>query len=111
RAAPRGARGQRADAPHRGRRDRLVQLHRARVHGEEGPARGRSRAAPRRHGAEHRSQPGAALTEAAVEAFGAQALRVVAILLLAWLLQAVAARLIRIFRNYMGRRTGPDEIT
>jgi small conductance mechanosensitive channel len=33
------------------------------------------------------------------------------ILLLAWLLQAVAARLIRLFRNYMGRRTGPDEIT
>jgi len=32
------------------------------------------------------------------------------ILLLAWVLQAVAARLIRIFRNYMGRRTGPDEI-
>ena len=27
------------------------------------------------------------------------------------MLQAVAARLIRIFRNYMGRRTGPDEIT
>ena len=42
---------------------------------------------------------------------GAQALRVVLILLLAWLLHAVAARLIRLFRSYMGRRTGPDEIT
>jgi small-conductance mechanosensitive channel len=30
---------------------------------------------------------------------------------LAWILQAVAARLIRLFRSYMGRRTGPDEIT
>lgn len=27
------------------------------------------------------------------------------------MLQAVAARLIRLFRSYMGRRTGPDEIT
>jgi small conductance mechanosensitive channel len=39
-----------------------------------------------------------------------QLLRIVAILLLAWLLQAVAARLIRVFRTYMARRTGPDEI-
>jgi len=31
--------------------------------------------------------------------------------LLAWVLQAVAARLIRLFRSYMNRRTGPDEIT
>jgi moderate conductance mechanosensitive channel len=35
----------------------------------------------------------------------------VLIVLLAWLLQAAAARLIRLFRSYMGRRTGPDEIT
>jgi small conductance mechanosensitive channel len=39
-----------------------------------------------------------------------QALRIVAILLLAWVLQAVAARLIRVFRIYMSRRTGADEI-
>jgi small conductance mechanosensitive channel len=35
----------------------------------------------------------------------------VVILLLAWILQGVAARLIRLFRTYMARRTGPDEIT
>jgi moderate conductance mechanosensitive channel len=29
---------------------------------------------------------------------------------IAWVLQAVAARLIRVFRAYMERRTGPDEI-
>ena len=58
RAAARGARGRRADAPHGRRRDRRLQLHRARVHGEEGPARGRSRAAPGRHGAQHRSIAG-----------------------------------------------------
>jgi small conductance mechanosensitive channel len=39
-----------------------------------------------------------------------QALRITAILLLAWILQAVAARLIRLFRGYMARRTGADEI-
>jgi small-conductance mechanosensitive channel len=39
-----------------------------------------------------------------------QTLRIAAILLLAWLLQAVAARLIRVFRAYMARRTGADEI-
>src|ERR687898_2058048 len=39
-----------------------------------------------------------------------QTLRVAAILVLAWVLQAVAARLIRVFRAYMARRTGSDEI-
>jgi small conductance mechanosensitive channel len=39
-----------------------------------------------------------------------QTLRVIAILVLAWVLQAVAARLIRLFRAYMVGRTGPDEI-
>ena len=38
-----------------------------------------------------------------------QTLRIIAILVLAWLLQAVAARLIRLFRAYMVGRTGPDE--
>jgi small conductance mechanosensitive channel len=39
-----------------------------------------------------------------------QTLRIIAILIVAWLLQAVAARLIRIFRAYMVGRTGPDEV-
>ncbi len=39
-----------------------------------------------------------------------QVLRVIAILVLAWILQIVAARLIRIFRTYMARRTGGDEV-
>lgn len=39
-----------------------------------------------------------------------QTARIVAILVLAWILQAVAARLIRLFRGYMARRTGADEI-
>jgi small-conductance mechanosensitive channel len=39
-----------------------------------------------------------------------QTLRIAAILALAWILQIVAARLIRIFRAYMARRTGGDEI-
>ena len=39
-----------------------------------------------------------------------QAFRIFVILLLAWVLQALAARLIRLFRNYMSRRTGGDEI-
>jgi small conductance mechanosensitive channel len=39
-----------------------------------------------------------------------QAARIVAILLVAWILQAAAARLIRLFRVYMSRRTGADEI-
>jgi small conductance mechanosensitive channel len=39
-----------------------------------------------------------------------QTLRITAILVLAWILQIVAARLIRIFRGYMARRTGGDEI-
>jgi small conductance mechanosensitive channel len=39
-----------------------------------------------------------------------QVLRIVAILLVAWILQAVAARLIRLFRAYMSRRAGPDEV-
>jgi len=39
-----------------------------------------------------------------------QAARIAAILLLAWILQAVAARLIKVFRLYMARRTSADEI-
>jgi small conductance mechanosensitive channel len=39
-----------------------------------------------------------------------QTLRIIAILFLAWILQAVAARLIRLFRAYMARRTVPDEV-
>jgi small conductance mechanosensitive channel len=39
-----------------------------------------------------------------------QTLRIIAILVLAWILQIVAARLIRIFRLYMARRTGGDEL-
>src|SRR3989304_4287625 len=43
-------------------------------------------------------------------AFATTAARVVLILLIAWLLQAVARRLIRAFRVYMARRAaGPDE--
>jgi len=39
-----------------------------------------------------------------------QAARIAIILLIAWVLQALAARLIRVFRAYMARRvTGPDE--
>ena len=38
------------------------------------------------------------------------ALRIAAILVLAWILQLAAARLIRVFRGYMARRTGADEI-
>jgi small-conductance mechanosensitive channel len=38
-------------------------------------------------------------------------LRVVLILVVAWLLQMAAARLIHLFRGYMERRTSPDEIT
>jgi moderate conductance mechanosensitive channel len=36
--------------------------------------------------------------------------RIVLILLLAWVLQAIAARLIRIFRGYMAKRTLGDEV-
>jgi small-conductance mechanosensitive channel len=39
-----------------------------------------------------------------------QALRVVAILVLAWVLHAVSAHLIHLFRAYMDRRTGGDEL-
>jgi small conductance mechanosensitive channel len=39
-----------------------------------------------------------------------QTLRIVAILLLAWVLQLVSARLMRLFRAYMDRRTGGDEV-
>src|SRR5204863_9217412 len=62
-------------------------------------------------GAQHRGEPGVALTERALEAFGAQALRVVVIMLLAWAILALAERLIRLFRTQMARRTGADEIT
>jgi small conductance mechanosensitive channel len=40
-----------------------------------------------------------------------QTLRIIAILALAWVLQAVSARLIRLFRAYVQRRTGGDEIS
>jgi moderate conductance mechanosensitive channel len=39
-----------------------------------------------------------------------QTLRIIAILALAWILQALAARLIRLFRAYMARRTRGDEV-
>jgi moderate conductance mechanosensitive channel len=39
-----------------------------------------------------------------------QAFRIFIILLLAWVLQALAARLIRLFRAYMSRRTDGDEL-
>src|SRR5439155_1374730 len=37
------------------------------------------------------------------------ALRILVILALAWVLQAIAARLIRVFRSYMAHRSGADE--
>jgi moderate conductance mechanosensitive channel len=37
-------------------------------------------------------------------------LRIAVILVLAWLLQGLALRLIRLFRGYMARRTGGDEV-
>jgi len=50
------------------------------------------------------------VTDAGVQAALTPILRIVVILLLAWVLQAVAARLIRLFRRYMERRvTGTDE--
>jgi small conductance mechanosensitive channel len=51
----------------------------------------------------------AALDEGA-RAFATQALRVLVILLLAWAAQALAARLIRVFREVMRRRTGGEEL-
>jgi moderate conductance mechanosensitive channel len=48
--------------------------------------------------------------DAQTKAVLVQTLRIVAILLLAWFLQAVATRLIRVFRTYTARRTGADEI-
>ncbi len=39
-----------------------------------------------------------------------QALRIVVILIVAWVLQVLAQRLIRLFRRYVSRRTGGDEI-
>ena len=45
-----------------------------------------------------------------VKLVATQAFRIFVILLLAWVLQALAARLIRLFRNYMSRRTGGDEL-
>lgn len=37
-------------------------------------------------------------------------LRIILILVLAWILQAIASRLIRLFREYMARRTSGDEV-
>jgi small conductance mechanosensitive channel len=45
-----------------------------------------------------------------VRAFATQALRIGVILLLAWAAQALAARLIRAFREVMRRRTGGEEL-
>jgi small-conductance mechanosensitive channel len=45
-----------------------------------------------------------------VDPVAIQTLRIIAILVLAWVLQIVAARLIRLFRAYMDRRTGGDEV-
>lgn len=45
-----------------------------------------------------------------VRAFAVQALRIGVILLLAWAAQALAARLIRAFREVMRRRTGGEEL-
>src|SRR5260370_839511 len=70
RAAPRGVRGRRADAPHGRRRDRRRQLHRAGLHGEKGAARGRPRAAPGRDGAQHRGLPRASLGRALPDPVG-----------------------------------------
>ena len=47
--------------------------------------------------------------DAETKALAVQALRVVAILVLAWVLHAVSAHLIHVFRHYMDRRTGGDE--
>src|SRR5207302_314782 len=100
RAAPRGVRRRGADAAHRRRRDRVVQLRRPGVHGEEGAARGRPRPAPGGHGAQHRGFARAALKEVL---FYFQELDADA------KLAAIAARLIRVFRSYMARRSGADE--
>ena len=43
-------------------------------------------------------------------AIAVQALRIAVILLLAWALQALAGRLIRLFREYMRKRSGGDEL-
>ena len=40
-----------------------------------------------------------------------QAFRIFVILLLAWVLQGIAARLIRLFRDYMSRRSGGDQVS
>lgn len=48
--------------------------------------------------------------DADTRAVAIQALRIIAILALAWVLQAVSAHLIRLFRAYMDRRTGGDEV-
>jgi small-conductance mechanosensitive channel len=44
------------------------------------------------------------------KALAVQTLRIVVILIVAWVLQGLATRLIRIFRVYVSRRTGGDEI-
>jgi moderate conductance mechanosensitive channel len=48
--------------------------------------------------------------DASTKAVIVQSVRIAAILVLAWVLQAVASRLIRLFRIYMSRRTDPGEI-
>ncbi|MGQ0545025.1 MAG: mechanosensitive ion channel family protein [Betaproteobacteria bacterium] len=48
--------------------------------------------------------------DAGVRLAATQAFRIFVILLLAWILQAIAARLIRVFRAYMARRTDPGEV-
>ena len=49
--------------------------------------------------------------EGALPPIIAQPLRVALILVVAWLLQMAASRLIHLFRGYMERRTSPDELT
>src|SRR5258708_7003718 len=120
RAAPRGLGRGRADARHRRRRDRFLQLRRPRLYGEKRPARGRPRPASGRHGAQHRGFARAALKEvlfyfqgldADAKLAAIHALRILVILALAWVLQAIAARLIRVFRSYMARRTRGDAVS
>src|SRR5205823_223709 len=81
---------------------------------------GRSRAAAGRHGAQHRGFARVALRDFLQYFYGldedaklalTRSGRVVLILLVAWLIQAVASRIIRTFRGVMERRSpGADEL-
>ena len=114
----RGLRGRRADAPHGRRRDRRLQLRRAGVHDEEGPARGRHRAAPGRHGAQHRGLAGPALStldsilsyfrelDDEARVLLVRTARIAVILLVAWLVQRFVGRLMRAMHRAVERRAG-----